>query len=100
MPASPSPEQPLPDRPRAGRDPTLSIELPSTSRIPPLGTILTADGGALCRTTTALSSNFIASLDVLDAIPSARMRRGTEYAGHWDLANRVVPPRDGPPSAS
>jgi len=86
------PEQPRPIvRVRVATPTPQHIELAlDIAYAAPSGTILTADGGALLPHDHGAEQQLIASLDVLDAIPSARMRRGTEYAGHWDLANRVV----------
>ena len=55
----------------------------------PSGALLTADDGPGLPRHRQREQDLLAELEILDEIPGARTRRGTSYAGHWELANRL-----------
>jgi len=86
------PEQPRPVlRIRVGQPMPTHLELRfDVAYAAPSGALLTADDSIPLPRDRQREQALIESLAVLDAIPSARHRRGTAYSGYWDLANRVV----------
>ncbi len=86
------PEQPRPVlRIRIAQPTPLTLELAfDLAYAAPSGSLLTADSGIPLPRDRAAEQALLGSLEVLDQIPGARIRRGTAYAGFWDLAARVV----------
>ena len=54
------------------------------------GALLSTDDGLPLPRERQREQRLLEGLDLLDEVPGARARRGTSYAGYWDVAHRLV----------
>ncbi|MFZ1484679.1 SNF2-related protein [Nostocoides sp.] len=86
------PEQPRPLlRVRVAQPTPTSIELRfDIAYAAASGALLSTDDGLPLPRERQREQRLLEGLDLLDEVPGARARRGTSYAGYWDVAHRLV----------